>query len=151
MSPAVHPSIAPPPQRVDVVLRRVPAGWQVETPDAIHETEEDLTLAMSLADLLAGPVPPGTPPAKPAGDSDEVGKLRVQVAQLEHALAARVLVEQAIGVLAERQATPPREAFEKLRRTARGRGQKVFDLARAVVASAHGGPLEGLPPELRKR
>ena len=70
--------------------------------------------------------------------------------QLEHALAARVLVEQAIGVLAERQHTTPRAAFDRLRKASRSRGRKVHDLAREVVASVtdHGVPL---PPELAGR
>ena len=70
--------------------------------------------------------------------------------QLEHALAARVVVEQAIGVLTERQGSSSREAFERLRKVARSRGRKVHDLAREVVASAadHAVPL---PPELAGR
>jgi len=45
-------------------------------------------------------------------------------------------VEQAIGVLTERLGYPPRECFERLRRVARGNGQRVHELAREVVASA---------------
>jgi AmiR/NasT family two-component response regulator len=72
------------------------------------------------------------------------------VTQLEHALTARVLVEQAIGVLAERQRLTPRAAFERLRKAARSRGKKVHDLARMVVASAND-PAVPLPPELAGR
>ena len=66
---------------------------------------------------------------------------------LAPAVAARVVVEQAIGVLTERQGSSPRQAFERLRKVARARGRKVHDLAREVVASAtdKGVPL---PPEL---
>jgi AmiR/NasT family two-component response regulator len=59
------------------------------------------------------------------------------------------VVEQAIGVLAERLSTSPREAFERLRRLSRSRGQKVHDLARLVVASIDDRDIAGLPPELR--
>ncbi len=60
----------------------------------------------------------------------------MSVKQLEHALAARVVVEQAIGVLTERQRSSPRQAFERLRKVARSRGRKVHDLSREIVMSA---------------
>ena len=69
--------------------------------------------------------------------------------QLQHALAARVVVEQAIGVLAERLSVTPREAFERLRRLSRSRGQKVHDLARLVVESVAERGSSSLPRELR--
>ena len=68
------------------------------------------------------------------------------MSQLEHALAARVVVEQAIGVLAERLKSTPREAFERLRRGARTRGRRVHDLAKDVVTSVNS-PVPTLPPE----
>ncbi len=74
----------------------------------------------------------------------------MSVKQLEHALAARVVVEQAIGVLTERQRSSPRQAFERLRKVARSRGRKVHDLAREVVMSAND-PAVPLPPELAGR
>lgn len=124
------------------VIRRTPDGWEVDGDDA-----DDLTSAMVLADLLAAELEPGARPARPQGDLDELGQLRLSVTQLEHALAARVVVEQAIGVLAERQHRAPRDAFERLRRVARSRGRKVHDLAREVVASANN-VATPLPPEL---
>ncbi len=129
-----------------VVIRRSPeGGWAVG-----DDRTGDLTSAMVLADLLAGELSPGARPAKTDEPLDEVGQLRLSVKQLEHALAARVVVEQALGVLTERQHSSPREAFERLRKVARSRGRKVHDLAREVVASAtdHGVPL---PPELAGR
>jgi hypothetical protein len=120
-------------------------GWQVE-----GETLEDLTSAMALADLLADETEAGPRPPRADDTADETVQLRVAVRQLEHALAARVIVEQAIGVLAERMQAPPRAAFERLRRAARSRGRKVHDLARLVVAAV-GGSTETLPPELSGR
>ena len=129
-----------------VVIRRVPAGgWAVDE----HETG-DLTSAMVLADLLADDLAPGNRPARSDDPMDEVGQLRLSVKQLEHALAARVLVEQAIGVLTERQRSTPRQAFERLRKVARSRGRKVHDLAREIVMSATD-PAVPLPPELAGR
>ncbi len=139
-----------------IVVRRGEHGWQVGT-----EETADLTSAMVLADLLAADL--GTPAPPPAGpprhgaanhgavsEEDEAARLAVTVAQLEHALAARVRVEQAIGVLAERQHIAPRAAFERLRKAARSRGRKVHELARMVVASVND-PSVPLPPELAGR
>ncbi len=129
-----------------VVIRRAPeGGWSVGD----HHTG-DLTSAMVLADLLASELAPGNRPPKGDAPLDEVGQLRMSVKQLEHALAARVVVEQAIGVLTERQRSSPRQAFERLRKVARSRGRKVHDLSREIVMSATD-PAVPLPPELAGR
>jgi hypothetical protein len=141
-----------------VVVRRSGQGWQVGP-----EETADLTSAMVLADLLAADL--GSPAipvvAAPAGPSavtvraqgveaDEAARLAVTVAQLEHALSARVRVEQAIGVLAERHRLRPRQAFDLLRNVARSRGQKVIEIAEAVVDSTSN-PLLPLPEELTRK
>ncbi|MCW2606865.1 MAG: hypothetical protein JWO60_1558 [Frankiales bacterium] len=127
------------------IRRSAEGGWQVG-----GEQTGDLTSAMVLADLLAAEITPGGRPAKNEDPLDEAGRLRLSVRQLEHALAARVTVEQAIGVLTERQHSTPRDAFERLRKVARSRGRKVHDLAREVVASATDQAVP-LPPELAGR
>jgi hypothetical protein len=81
-----------------------------------------------------------------AGDTS---KLWATIRQLEHALTARIRVEQAIGVLAERHRIQPRQAFEQLRAAARSRGRRVIDIASDVVASATN-PLLQLPDELSR-
>jgi ANTAR domain len=130
------------------VVRRTKDGWRVGSDDL-----PDLTCAMILADLLAAES--GTaaaPPPKPEGQSgtaSEAGRLRATIGQLEHALATRIRVEQAIGVLAERHRIKPRQAFEQLRDAARSRGRKVIDIAGDVVASASN-PLLQLPDELSR-
>jgi hypothetical protein len=91
-------------------------------------------------------IPPGL--EKP-NETDEAARLAVTVAQLEHALAARVRVEQAIGVLAERHRLRPREAFDLLRKASRARGARVTELAQDVVAST-ANPLLRLPDELSR-
>ncbi len=97
---------------------------------------------------------PGRHAARPSGndgaEADEASRLAVTVAQLEHALASRVRVEQAIGVLAERHRLPPREAFDLLRGAARSRGQRIPDIAQDVVAST-ANPLLPLPDELARK
>lgn len=113
-----------------VVIRRTPDGWRVG-----GDAEQDLTTAMVLADLLQEDLAPAGRPQRGDEPQDEVARLRLAVTQLEHALAARVTVEQAIGVLAERHGTGPREAFERLRKVARRGGARVHDLSRDVVRS----------------
>lgn len=141
----------------DAVVRRTKDGWRVGSADL-----PDLTSAMVLADLLAAELPtmemtkvdarPGSAeaasqPREPA--AAETSKLRATIGQLEHALMARVRVEQAIGVLAERHRIQPRQAFEQLRAAARSRGRRVIDIATDVVASATN-PLLQLPDELSR-
>jgi ANTAR domain len=134
-----------------LVVRRSEQGWQVGGAET-----GDLTSAMVLADLLAAELgspgaPAGGPPqAAPVPPQDEAARLAVTVAQLEHALTARVRVEQAIGVLAERHRLPPRQAFDLLRSVARAGGVKVTELAGAVVDSASN-PLLPLPADLARR
>lgn len=55
------------------------------------------------------------------------------VEQLQHALDSRVVIEQAKGVLAERNSIGMDTAFDVLRRYARGRNLKLTELAAAVV------------------
>jgi hypothetical protein len=132
----------------NAVVRRTKDGWRVGSDDL-----PDLTCAMILADLLAAENGTAAAPApKPAGQptqASEAGRLRATISQLEHALATRIRVEQAIGVLAERHRIKPREAFEQLRDAARSRGRKVIDIAGDVVASASN-PLLQLPDELSR-
>jgi hypothetical protein len=152
----------------EAVVRRTRDGWRVGDDEL-----PDLTCAMVLADLLAAELPteiqpaiqadafapPPSPPARPGrGDAaraglaadDEANRLRTTVGQLEHALTARIRIEQAIGVLAERHRIRPRQAFEQLRSAARNRGRKVIDIATDVVASASN-PLLQLPEELSRQ
>jgi ANTAR domain len=154
----------------DVVVRRAEHGWVVG-----DEEVSDLTSAMVLADLLAAdhavagqsaPRSAASPQSAPSGapatsappaasspaqdEADEAARLAVTVAQLEHALASRVTVEQAIGVLAERHRLRPREAFGLLRSAARSRGLRLTEIAKDVVSSA-ANPLLRLPEELARK
>jgi AmiR/NasT family two-component response regulator len=69
--------------------------------------------------------------------------LRSENEQLRGALTSRIAIEQAKGVLAERLAIGPEDAFILLRRSARSSRVKLHDLAAAVVASRE------TPPEIR--
>ena len=151
----------------DAVVRRTKDGWRVGGSEV-----PDLTSAMVLADLISAELSAdeaasaspaagaAAAPAAPAAKSrkhgrpkesaaSESSRLRATIGQLEHALTARIRVEQAIGVLAERHRIQPRQAFEQLRTAARSRGRRVIDIASDVVASATN-PLLQLPDELSR-
>jgi AmiR/NasT family two-component response regulator len=66
-------------------------------------------------------------------DQDDVEQLRTTIAQLEHALSSRIIIEQAKGVLAERLNTGIDGAVQLLRRSARSNRTNLRDLARRVV------------------
>ena len=146
--PAVH-------DPAPVALTRTPGGWVVRSA-AGSDAVGDVVEGMSLADLIAeefGALPEpdrsarrsargaAAPAVAEPAIVDEaalrIAALERTVTQLEHALAARVTTERAIGVLAERHAVSARAAFEGLRRDARSQGRPVAELARAV--------LDGLP------
>ena len=139
-----------------VMVVRTDRGWSVVAPGTASDVA-DLLEGLSLADLVAeasgaAPEPDrtarraarGPAPAEAGPESDprdaRLAALERTVAQLEHALAARVSTERAIGVLAERHRTTPLSAFELLRGEARSTGRPVHELARAVLA-----PLEECP------
>jgi hypothetical protein len=144
-----------------VALTRSPSGWVVRYA-AGDDPVGDVIEGMSLADLISeefGSLPEpdrsarrsarGTVlPTAAAPVVDEaalrIAALERTVSQLEHALAARVTTERAIGMLAERHALSARAAFEELRRDARSQGRPVAELARAVL---DGRDVDGPPAE----
>lgn len=69
------------------------------------------------------------------GDGTPTADVDVRVAQLQHALTSRIVVEQAKGMLAERYALTPEEAYELIRLAARSHGLKVHALSNSVLAS----------------
>jgi GAF domain-containing protein len=82
-----------------------------------------------------------------AADAERDAQL---IGQLEHALHHRVVIEQAKGILMEREQLDPAGAFDRLRKAARARRRRVSEVAGEVVA---GDPLPptsngngGLPP-----
>ena len=160
----------------ETVVRRPGQGWVVGGEEASDLTSA-MVLADLLAADLATPGGPGsgaaesgdaagteeraTEPrraapraaprhARPLAEADEAARLAVTVSQLEHALTARVRVEQAIGVLAERHRLRTREAFDLLRTAARTRGRRVVDIAEEVVDSTANSLLR-LPEELARK
>ncbi len=144
----VHPSAEEGTGASPVSLTRTPRGWRVVAPGGTHDVD-GLVEGLSLADLVAeefgGLAEPDRTTRRSARGTAEAGDggadpvdarvaaLERTVAQLEHALAARVATERAIGVLAERFGTEPRAAFEIPRRDARSQGRPVAELAREVL------------------
>ena len=142
---AVEPAVVEP--LVPVALTRTASGWAVVHPggaDVVGGLVEGMCLADLVIQELGGPVDPDRSARRSArGARGEtavedprqvrLAELERTVAQLEHALAARVSTERAIGVLAERHGTSPREAFEQLRQSARSQGRAVAELAGEVL------------------
>jgi hypothetical protein len=75
------------------------------------------------------------------GDSTPTADADVRVAQLQHALTSRIVVEQAKGMLAERYSLTTDEAFELIRLAARSNGIKVHALSHSVLESPRETPV----------
>ena len=67
--------------------------------------------------------------------NDAAAFLLERTIQLQTALDSRVVIEQAKGILAEREAISPEEAFLKMRSQARSRRMKLHDLAAGIVST----------------
>ena len=76
--------------------------------------------------------------------SDPTEFLLERTIQLQTALESRVVIEQAKGILAAREAISPDEAFDKLRREARSKRMKLRDLAAEIIAAVSS-PVERVP------
>jgi hypothetical protein len=132
-------------QTNDVVVRKAERGWVVGEENVsdltsamvladLFAADQAVTQDTGMLEAVDADGAPRRPPGPPAprrsntgplpavdvtNEPQEAERLAVTVAQLEHALASRVRVEQAIGVLAERHRLRPREAFDLLRGAAR--------------------------------
>jgi hypothetical protein len=69
------------------------------------------------------------------GDGSRTTDVDARVAQLQHALTSRIVVEQAKGMLAERYSLMPDEAYELIRLAARSNGLKVHALSNRILGS----------------
>ena len=105
-------------------ITHAPRGW----------TEADIAAVVAFGAVL-GRLLASTIEARHQGDL---------IVQLQTALESRVLVEQAKGVLMEREGLSAPAAFERLRRRARARSMKIDDLAREVIADR---TMKGSRPE----
>jgi ANTAR domain len=96
------------------VVRRPDRPWEV------HEVESVMLYGGVVAGLL-----------RVAGESETRAQV---IAQLEHALQHRVTIEQAKGILMEREGLDPAAAFDRLRRAARATRRRVGEVAAEVAA-----------------
>ena len=64
--------------------------------------------------------------------------------QLSEALASRIVIEQAKGMIAERHGRPVDAAFAAIRHHTRGHNQRLAEVARGVVSGTT--DLDVLPP-----
>jgi hypothetical protein len=76
------------------------------------------------------------------GDGSRTTDVDARVAQLQHALTSRIVVEQAKGMLAERYSLTPDEAYELIRLAARSNGLKVHALSNSILRSPRETPSE---------
>ena len=77
--------------------------------------------------------------------NDAAAFLLERTIQLQTALDSRVVIEQAKGILAERESITPDKAFEKMRDQARSRRMKLHHLAAGIVSTVCGPPEGKLP------
>lgn len=84
---------------------------------------EDLQIAQILAHMASGYIK----------NVRMLSASQLMTAQLQHALDSRIIIEQAKGILAERNGTTPHKAFETLRQHARSNNLRIHDLCHAVV------------------
>ena len=102
-------------------------------------------LASSLYRLSAqlereiGPNRPGTPPpGEPAAAAQELLRLRAEVAQLRGSIEARVVIEQAKGMLMADRACSDQQAFDLLVGMSQAEQRKVREIAVELVAAGAG-------------
>lgn len=104
-------------------VRRPDRPWQAQ------EVEALATYAGVVATLV-----------RAAAESERTTQI---IDQLEHALHHRVVIEQAKGILMEREQLDPAGAFDRLRKAARARRRRVSEVAAEVVAGQALPPLNG--------
>ena len=89
-----------------------------------HDWDDaEMEVARVLADMASGYV----------FNAGRLDQARTLSQQLQHALDSRVIIEQAKGILAERNQSSPAEAFERLRKHARSTHTRVHDVAQQIV------------------
>jgi GAF domain-containing protein len=104
-------------------VRRPDRPWQAQ------EVEALFTFAGVVASLVSA-----------ATESERTSQV---IDQLEHALHHRVVIEQAKGILMEREQLDPAGAFDRLRKAARARRRRVSEVAAEVVAGQPLPPSDG--------
>ncbi|MCD9625229.1 GAF and ANTAR domain-containing protein [Rhabdothermincola salaria] len=86
-------------------------------------SDDEVNAALVLADVAAAYVV----------NASELLQSQRTTEQLQRALAGRVVIEQAKGVLAERARITTEEAFQRIRASARRQSVKIADVCRRVI------------------
>jgi hypothetical protein len=148
---------APSKAHAERLMASVDGGFSVSLDGGDPSTEVELKLdsetatkLVELFDLLGGWLSDGgletceiglgertyTLLAAKAGEpNDPTTFLLERTIQLQTALDTRVVIEQAKGVIADRESISPEEAFQKIRRQARSERRKLHDLATEIVST----------------
>jgi GAF domain-containing protein len=87
-------------------------------------TDDDVAIAQALADVATIAIL----------QNRTTVETRELNTQLTAALASRIVIEQAKGIIAERHQVPVDDAFDRLRRHARNNNQRLADVARDTVS-----------------
>jgi GAF domain-containing protein len=87
-------------------------------------SDDDVTVAQALADIATIAILQN----RTAVEQRDIS------AQLTAALASRIVIEQAKGMIAQRQQLPIDQAFDRLRRHARNHNLRLADVARDTVS-----------------
>ncbi|MBL1103484.1 ANTAR domain-containing protein [Streptomyces sp. 5-8] len=93
---------------------------------------------------MASPTPPGREPAAGPRVDDlvhEVERLRVEVEQLQRAVASHAVVDQAIGVLVTMAKISPQDGFTVLREVSQHTNTKLSSIAEQIIEHARGAAL----------
>ncbi|MGW3205235.1 ANTAR domain-containing protein [Streptomyces sp. NPDC001135] len=121
-------------------------GWRGQPRRVLELTGLDTTDPLRTA-------PPAGLPARTASAvalerAEQLDSLRLEIAQLRHAIDSRPVIDQARGILMAAHGCTPDDAWDILRETSQRSNTKLRRVAAAVTASANpGGP--PLPEELR--
>ena len=83
--------------------------------------------------VAAGPADDSAIPSDVAVLRDELLSVRAELSGLREAMGRRAVIEQAKGMLAERESITVDEAFTLLRNHSRGTGTKLREVAQDVV------------------
>jgi GAF domain-containing protein len=109
---------------VPVTLGESPVGTLNVYSSEFHEWDDgEVEAIQAFARIVASVL-------RSAIDAHVQGKLTLQ---LQYALDRRIVIEQAKGILMEREGLPAEAAFERIRRHARSSRERVADVARRVV------------------
>jgi hypothetical protein len=73
--------------------------------------------------------------AKAGEPNDPTAFLLARTIQLQTALDSRIVIEQAKGIIAAKEAISPDEAFQKIRGQARSERRKLHELAAEIVST----------------